>query len=216
MWLQRIVPQCNRCSGDFPLRVPIDGSRAASLAHGWEYFQRLPRHRSPCRSNCRWIVSTSPLTRVLSAAGSSRSASVLAFGIPYSEDQITADSGTETVRLFSPGAVFCIVWWQRLSHKKQHRTLTILEAPRVRGDGDAVLNVHPAAIVHVFMDQYGPPGQERSIDQMLDLIQRTRDRGIEPASVTTRYWRRASRRILLAQNPPELTDGDFSSQEQSA
>jgi hypothetical protein len=153
---------------------------------------------------------------VISAAGSSRSASVLAFGVPCSEDRITAVSGTETVRLFSPGAVFCIVWWRRLSHKRQHRTLTILEAPRVRGDGDSVLDVHPAAIVHVFMDQYGPPGQERSIDQMLDLIQIMRDRGIEPASITARYWRRASRRILLGQSPPEIADGDFPSQEQSA
>jgi hypothetical protein len=66
------------------------------------------------------------------------------------------------------------------------------------------------------MDQYGPAGQERSIDQMLDLIQSVRKRGIEPAAVEARYWRCASRRILLGKEPPELASGDFPSQEQSA
>lgn len=157
-----------------------------------------------------------PLTRVLTRDRLRNSIAMLAFGIPFSEDRITADSGTEIVRLFSPGSIFCIVWWRRLSHNRQHRTLTILEAPRERGSGDAVPDVHPAAIVHVFMDQYGPAGQERSIDQMLDLIQNIRDRGIEPANVTARYWRRASRRILLGQRPPEFVEGDFPRQEQRA
>jgi hypothetical protein len=160
-------------------------------------------------------VRTPPLTRVHCHDSSRRSLSVLAFGIPFSEDRITAHHGTEIVRLFKPGALFCIVW-RRLSQKRQHRTLTILEAPRARGDGDSVLDVHPAAIVHVFMDQYGPAGQERSVDHLLDLIQNIRDRGIEPATVGAKYWRRASRRILLGQRPPELVSGDFPNQEQSA
>jgi hypothetical protein len=160
-------------------------------------------------------VPTPPLTRVHCHDSARRTLSVLAFGIPFSEDRITAHHGTEIVRMFSPGALFCIVW-RRLSLKRQHRTLTVLEAPRARGDGDSVLDVHPAAIVHVFMDQYGPAGQERSVDQMLDLVQSIRERGIEPAGVTARYWRRASRRILLGQRPPELVPGDFPNQEQSA
>ena len=160
-------------------------------------------------------MTTHPLTRVHCHDSSCRSISVLAFGIPFSEDRITAHHGTESVRLFTPGALFCIVWW-RQSQNRQHRTLTILEAPGATGEGDPVLDVHPAAIVHVFMDQYRPAGQERSIDQMLDLIQSVRKRGIEPAGVTARYWRHASRRILLGQQPPELAVGDFSNREQSA
>jgi len=160
-------------------------------------------------------MTTPPLTRVHCHDCSRRSPSVMAFGIPFSEDRITAQHGTESVRLFTPGALFCIVWW-RQSKKRQHRTLTILEAPGARGEGEPVMDVHPAAIVHVFMDQYGPPGQERSIDQMLDLIQSVRNRGIDPAIVAARYWRRASRRILLGQDPPELAAEDFPTQEQSA
>jgi hypothetical protein len=160
-------------------------------------------------------MSTPPLTRVHCHDSPRRSLSVLAFGIPFSEDRITAHHGTEIVRLFKPGALFCIVW-RRVSLKRQHRTLAILEAPRARGEGDSVLDVHPAAVVHVFIDQYGPAGQERSVDHLLDLIQNIRDRGIEPATIGAKYWRRASRRILLGQQPPELVPRDFPNQEQSA
>ena len=206
--------QLEQVEAVFRLRVPIEGSRVTSLAHGRELFERLSRHRF-WTSFEDGFMTTPPLTRVHCHDSSCRSISVLAFGIPFSEDRITAHHGTESVRLFSPGALFCIVWW-RQSQKRQHRTLTILEAPGMRGEGDPVLDVHPAAIVHVFMDQYGPAGQERSIDQMLDLIQSVRNRGIEPAGVTARYWRRPSRRILLGQEQPELAAGDFPNQEQSA
>jgi hypothetical protein len=121
-----------------------------------------------------------------------------------------------TVYQFHPGQIFGVVWWRWYAGDQQHRTLAILEAPRARGEGDSVLDVHPAAIVHVFMDQYGPAGQERSVDHMLDLIQDIRDRGIEPATIGAKYWRRASRRILRGQRPPKCVPGDFSNQEQSA
>jgi hypothetical protein len=206
--------QLEQVEAVFRLRVPIEGSTVTSLAHGREVLERLSRHRI-WTSFEDGFMTTPPFTRVHCHDCLCRPLSVLAFGIPFSEDRVTAQHGTESVRLFSPGALFCIVWW-RQSKKRQHRTLTILEAPGTRGEGDLVLDVHPAAIVHVFMDQYGPAGQERSIDQMLDLIQSVRKRGIEPAAVEARYWRRASRRILLGQEPPELAAGDFPSQEQSA
>ena len=206
--------QLDKVEAVFRLPVPVDGSRVTSLAHGRELYGRLTRHRTRTLF-VDGFMTTPPLTRVHCHDSSCRSLSVLAFGIPFSEDRVTAQHGTESVRLFSPGALFCIVWW-RQSKKRQHRTLTILEAPGMRGEGDPVLDVHPAAIVHVFMDQYGPAGQERSIDQMLDLIQSVRKRGIEPAGINARYWRRASRRILLGQEPPELAAEDFPNQEQSA
>jgi hypothetical protein len=206
--------QLGKVEAVFRLRVPVEGSRVTSLAEGRELYKRLARH-GICASFEDGFMKMHPLTRVHCHDSSCRSISVLAFGIPFSEDRVTAQHGTESVRLFSPGALFCIVWW-RQSKKRQHRTLTILEAPGARGEGEPVLDVHPAAIVHVFMDQYGPAGQERSIDQMLDLIQRVRKRGIEPAGVSARYWRRASRRILLGQEPPELAPEDFPNQEQSA
>jgi hypothetical protein len=121
-----------------------------------------------------------------------------------------------TIHEFRPGQIFGVVWWRWYAGDEQHRTLAILEAPQARGAGDSVLAVYPAAIVHVFMDQYGPAGQERSVDHMLDLIQSIRDRGIEPATVDAKYWRRASWRILLGQRPPKLLPGDFANQEQRA
>lgn len=121
-----------------------------------------------------------------------------------------------TIHEFHPGQLFGVVWWRWYAGDEQHHTLAILEAPQARGEGDSVMAVHPAAIVHVFMDQYGPAGQERSVDHMLDLIQSIRDRGIEPATVDAKYWRRASWRILLGQRPPKLLPGDFANQEQRA
>lgn len=121
-----------------------------------------------------------------------------------------------TIHDFHPGQLFGVVWWRWYAGDEQHRTLAILEAPQARGDGDSVLAVHPAAIVHVFMDQFGPAGQERSVDHMLDLIQNIRDCGIEPATIDAKYWRRASWRILLGQRPPKLVPRDIPNQEQSA
>jgi hypothetical protein len=121
-----------------------------------------------------------------------------------------------TIHEFRPGQIFGVVWWRWYAGDQQHRTLAILEVPRARGEGDSVLDVQPAVIVHVFMDQYGPAGQERSVDHMLDLIHNIRDRGIEPATIAAKYWRRASRRILLGQRPPKWVPGDISNQEQSA
>jgi hypothetical protein len=51
---------------------------------------------------------------------------------------------------------------------------------------------------------------------MLDLIQNIRDRGIEPATIDAKYWRRASWRILLGQRPPKLLPADFANQEHCA
>ncbi len=121
-----------------------------------------------------------------------------------------------TIHDFHPGQLFGVVWWRWHAGDQQHRTLAILEAPRAREEGDSVLAVHPAAIVHVFMDQYGPAGQERSVDHMLDLIQNIRDRGIEPATIDAKYWRRASQRILLGQRPPKWVPGDFANRENCA
>ena len=161
-------------------------------------------------------MSTPPLTRVLTIDRPHRAIGVLAFGIPFSEDRVTEESSTQTVRLFQPGAIFSMLWWRRLSRRRQHRTLAILEAPRLRVEGDPVPDIHPGAIVHVFMDQYGPPGRERSVDLMLDLIQCLRDHNTEPAHVAPGYWRRASCRILLGQRPPDLADGDYPREEQIA
>lgn len=158
----------------------------------------------------------SPLTRVLSVDCPGRTLTVLGFGIPFSEDQVSDISGTQIVRLFRPGSIFAMVWWRKLSHRRQHRTLAILEAPRARDQGDSVPEIHPRAIVHVFMDQYGPAGQERSVDLMLDLIQDMRKQDIEPAHVSTKFWRHAGQRIMLAQPVRRLADGDYPSHEETA
>jgi len=158
-------------------------------------------------------VSTSPLTRVLSVDHPGRAIAVLGFGIPFSEDRVTDTAGTQIVRLFRPGSVFAMVWWRSLSHRRQHRTLAILEAPGIRGDGDAVPQIQPRAISHVFMDQYGPAGKERSVDLMLDLIQDMRNQEIEPAHVAAKYWRCAAQRIMMGEQAPDFADGDYPSHE---
>ena len=160
-------------------------------------------------------MSMPPLTRVLSVEFPDR-LTVLGFGIPFSEDRVSDISGTQTVRYFSAGSIFAMVWWQRLPRGRQHRTLAILEAPLLRGAGDTVPEIHPRAIVHVFMDQYGPAGQERSVDRMLDLIQAVRKQEIEPAHVAANYWRHAGQRILMRQPVRRLSDGDYPSQEEIA
>ena len=158
---------------------------------------------------------TLPLTRVLTFERPHRSLAVLAFGVPFSEDCVAGESSTETVRLFASGSLFCIVWWRRLAHRRQHRALAILEAAPGHTRAETVLNVQPDAIVHVFIDQYGPAGADGSVDQLLDLIRSFRQRGVEPERVSARYWRRAANRILRGADAPELAAGDYPDHERS-
>ena len=153
-------------------------------------------------------MSTS-LTRVLTIDRPRRAISVLAFGMPFSEDRGADETGIETVRLFSPGALFCIVWWRRFGRRRQHRTLAVLEAAPGHVQAEPVGNVQPNAIVHVFIDQYGPAGVDGSVDQLLDLIQNFKVRGIEPERVSARYWRCTAHRILRGLAAPELAESDY-------
>jgi hypothetical protein len=157
-----------------------------------------------------------PLTRVLTRERTHRSLATLVFGTPFSEERGADESGTEIVRLFTPGSVFCIVWWRRIAHRRQHRALAILESATARTLAEPMNDIHPGAVVHVFIDQYGPAGVDGSIDELLDLIRRFRERDIEPEHVSARYWRHASRRILRGFSAPELADGDYPASERSA
>jgi hypothetical protein len=85
----------------------------------------------------------------------------------------------------------------------------VLEAAPGHVQAEPVGNVQPNAIVHVFIDQYGPAGVDGSVDQLLDLIQNFKVRGIEPERVSARYWRCTAHRILRGLAAPELAESDY-------
>jgi hypothetical protein len=158
-------------------------------------------------------VSKAPLVRIVtrdrSGPGLRLRLHRVAFGVPIVEDAVPNRDGTsDRIYHFAPGSVFAMVWSRRTCLGRMRRVLAVVEAPRLSGGERRPLpGVRPGVIVHATLTEFGPAGSVAAsgdVDRMLELIDRVRAAGLEPARVPARYWAAAAGRIMFGRPLPGL------------
>ncbi len=158
-------------------------------------------------------MPTAPLVRVVardrSGPGLRLRLHQLAFGLPIAEDAVTNRDGTsDRIYHFPPGSVLGMVWSRRTCLGRMRRVLAVVEAPRLSGgDRRPLPGVRPGVIVHATLTEFGPAGSvgtSGDVDRMIELIDRVRAAGLEPAHVPARYWAAAAGRIMFGRPLPGL------------
>ena len=155
-------------------------------------------------------MSTAPLVRVVardrSGPGPRLALDRLAFGLPLASDAVRRPVGRpDLIYHFAPGALFCMVWARRNRLGRLRRVLAVVEAPRTAGGGRELPGVRPGVIVHATLAQHrhaGVAAGSGDVDHMLELVDRARDAGREPAHLPAWYWAEAAERILFGRTPP--------------
>ena len=140
----------------------------------------------------------------------------LCFGTPVAQECHCFPEGVGVAYRFLPGQVFGVVRWERHTDGRQHWVLAVVQALRNPGDGFALTGIDPEVAVHAMIDQHTPAGQEGAVDEFLDLIDRIKRSGKDPAKISARYYRAASYRIMLGERPLALTAGDYAADGKTA
>jgi hypothetical protein len=134
------------------------------------------------------------LTRFVSRYVSHCSFDGLCFGAPAHHHEERERRG---VYHFHPSQVFGVLWWRRYPHDRQHRALAIVQALGADEAGHELPGIHGHVAVHGIVDQYGPAGQDGSVDLLLDLIHDLKLRGREVETLPPSFWTEAVHHILL-------------------
>jgi hypothetical protein len=109
-----------------------------------------------------------------------------------------------------------VLWWQRHSDGRQHRSVAVVEAISDRLRGRALPDIYPEVTVHVQIEQAGPPGSDGPIDLFLDHLDDMRRCGQDPALMPADYWKGAASGILRADDLPAFLNYDDPGEERTA
>jgi len=74
----------------------------------------------------------------------------------------------------------------------------VVEALPPGGEGRILLDIDPAVAVHAIVRQSGLAGQDEAVDQLLELIERLKSHGRNPAELPGRFWSQTSHELLLS------------------
>jgi hypothetical protein len=134
------------------------------------------------------------LTRFVSRYVSHSSWDGLCFGAPAHHHE---EHERRSVYHFHPSQIFGVLWWRRCSEDRQHRALAIVQAVSADEAGHELPGIHGGVAVHAIVDQYGPAGQDGSVDRLLDLIDDLKLRGRKIETLPPSFWIEAVHHILL-------------------
>lgn len=105
---------------------------------------------------------------------------------------------------FRPGQLFGVVWWARLSPRRQVACLAVVEAVEIGEHGHALPGIHPAVRVHAFLSARAVGKDRRVVDRADALIGRIEHAGIEPEDVPASYYRAAGQSLRVGREPRKL------------
>lgn len=110
---------------------------------------------------------------------------------------------------FRPGQIFSVVWWARLSPRKQVASFAVAEALRAGEHGHLLPGVRPAVRVHVFLNTRCVGKDRRVVDRAETLIRRIERDGIEPCDLPNAYYRAAGQSLRVGREPRRLDRDDL-------
>lgn len=105
---------------------------------------------------------------------------------------------------FRPGELFGIVWWARLSPRRQIACFAVAEAIDIGQQGHVLPGIHPAVRVHAFLVARPVRDDRRAVDRADALIGRIERAGIEPEDVPASYYRAAGQSLRVGREPRKL------------
>ncbi|MBI1374551.1 MAG: DUF2840 domain-containing protein [Phycisphaera sp.] len=133
------------------------------------------------------------LTRLTAFHARKRLLIRMRFGDPTRSRRL--DSGV-THYWFMPGQLFAVMWWARLSPRKQVACFAIVEALRAGDVGYVLPCVQPAVAVHTYLNTRCV-GKDRGVVALADeLVTHIERQGVDPCDVAGSYYatRRRPRR----------------------
>lgn len=134
------------------------------------------------------------LTQVKLTSIPKRSRFWLRFGHPVNE---VSRHRLQRLVYFEPQATFCTVRWHGNPFGTILWQLSIMRAVASWEGASTIMDVDPGAEVLLRVSS------KMNIRRILDLIKRIESRGIDPAAVSTAYWRTVQNRIMSRELIPD-------------
>lgn len=139
---------------------------------------------------------TASLTRVSLVFIPQRMNVYLRFGHPIQQRQL--NRAYRSV-YFSPGQVFCRIWWEGNAYGTTRFELAILRANGPHQIVQKVYGIAPGASILLRVVGDGP------VRRILRLIDTVRAQQIDPTSVSPRFWRVVQNRLATRGETPVYT-----------
>lgn len=123
--------------------------------------------------------------------------------------------GGMTHHWFTTGQVFGVVWWARLSPRKQFANFAVVETLGVGQSGHRLPCIHPAVRVHLFVSTRCVGTDRRVVDRVESLVQEIERAGLDPCRVASAYFRAAGQSLRVRREPRRLNAESTSSPNRS-
>lgn len=149
-----------------------------------------------------------PLTRFVARDDPGVRIARLTFGDAFAQDVIPKLPNPELVYHFLAGRLLCAAWRRKFPGDRQRWTIVVAETLSDARLGEAVPDISPAVRVHVRLVQHCPAGYGGPVDRFLELVNRIRSAGMNPAKVSARYWREAAADIKAGIRPSDPSPDD--------
>ena len=140
-------------------------------------------------------------TRLTGVCGKKRLVIRLRFGEPLRTRR--AGDG-QTHYWFQPGHVFAVLWWARLSLRKQVACFGVLEAREPGEAGYRLPAIDRAVRVHTFLNARCVGKDRRAVDRAEALIRGMEREQIDPCRVRSAYFRAAGQSLRVGHEPRRL------------
>lgn len=146
-------------------------------------------------------MSRDTYTRLSAYQASGRIDVRLRFGGPVRVHRLL---GGVTHYWFTANQVFGVVWWARLSPRKQFASFAVVETLDVGQSGHRLPCIHPAVRVHLFLSTRCVGNDRRVVDRAESLVQEIEKSGLDPSGVASAYFRAAGQSLRVRREPRRL------------
>ena len=105
---------------------------------------------------------------------------------------------------FTAGQRFAVLWWARVSARRQFAAVAIAEALEVGQAGFLLPCIHPAVEVHAFLNCRCVGKDWGAVARADDLIHRIQHADIDPRRVPPIYYRLAGQALRVGHAPRRI------------
>lgn len=143
-------------------------------------------------------MSRDTYTRLTACRATGRFDVQLRFGGPV---RVRPLRGGVTHYWFTASQMFGVVWWARLSPRKQFASFAVVESLCVGESGHRLPCIHPAVRVHLFVSTRCVGNDRRVVDRAESLLREIEKLGLDPSCVASAYFRAAGQSLRVRREP---------------
>jgi len=146
-------------------------------------------------------MSRDTYTRLTACQATGRIDVRLRFGSPT---RVRRLRGGVTHYWFTASQMFAVVWWARLSPRKQFACFAVVESLGVGQSGHQLPCIRPAVRVHLFLNTRCVGNDRRTADRAESLVQAIEKSGLDPSRIASAYFRAAGQSLRVRREPRPL------------